>query len=307
MRQLRVVSLLAAGTEIVSALGMRHTLVGRSHECDYPPDVLSLPVCSRPRIEVQATSRAIDQQIRACRATGQPVFELDAALIQRLKPDVVITQAHCQVCAVSATDVQIHLADALCPGCRVVTLQPRCLAEVWQDIQRVAAALEVPKRGERLVGELQTRLDRLRAAVAARSTRPRTVLLEWLDPLMGAGSWLPELIELAGGEPIWAHPGGPPPTGSLDQLRYLAPDVLVAAPCGYSLDRTRPEFATLCSHPGLREVPAIRQRRLYLADGNQYFNRSGPRLVDSAEILAEILSADECLGPYRGQAWEVLR
>ncbi|WP_437204220.1 cobalamin-binding protein [Planctomicrobium sp. SH664] len=297
--ELRLVSLIASATEIVCALGLQQQLVGRSHECDFPLEVGLLPVCSQPQINVQASSREIDRQVRARVAHALSVYEVLGEELQRLQPTHVITQTQCEVCAVSLQDVERTLCQLTGLNTRVVSLEPMNLDDFWRDIQQVAQALGVPERGERLEAELKARLNEVQRAVASRTEKPRVLCLEWLEPLMSAGNWVPELVSLAGGEPVLCIPGQHSPYFSWEELQAIDPEVIAIMPCGFDIPRTLQEVELVTSRPGWSQLSAVRQGRVFVTDGNQYFNRPGPRLVESAEILAEILDPRWQDGPRR--------
>ena len=295
----RVITLNASATEIVSGLGCEGFLVGRSHECDYPPSVRSLPVCTRPRFPVDGSSLEIDSHVKAKLTAGEPLYEVDAEMVRALRPDVILTQSQCSVCAVSDAD----LDRALAPGPRpvVLSLAPAGLDDLWPNIHQVAAAIGMPQQAGVLMRGLRARLARL-CDVALE--RPGVVCLEWLDPLMAAGNWVPALVDLAGGQELRGEAGKHSPTMTWKDLATDDPDVLIAMPCGFDLARTRTEMARFAADPRFAKLRAVRGWRVYVVDGNQYFNRPGPRLVDSAEILAEILHGDRFDFGYRGKAWE---
>ena len=285
----RIVSLIASATEIVSALGFEDQLVGRSHECDYPPSVARLPVCTAPKFDVHGSSADIDRRVKTLLQDATSVYNVDAALLKSLRPDVIVTQSQCAVCAVSRDDVERAICAWVDSRPRVVTLEPNCLADVWTDIRRVAAALDARTRGEQLVQRLQHRMEEIASRAASLATRPTVACLEWLDPLMAAGNWMPELIEHAGGVNLFGEAGKHSPAMTWDELIAKDPDVILALPCGFDLPRTRTEMRALARDPRWPALRAVAAGRVYVTDGNQYFNRPGPRLVESLEILAEIL------------------
>ncbi len=295
---LRIVSLLASGTEMVAALGSLDQLVGRSHECDYPPEVTALPVLSRVEIDLSGGSAAIDAQVKARVAAAQSaprdalralsLYQIDADLLREVQPDVIVTQTQCDVCAVSERDVAYAVQRMTGIRPRIVALAPHRLADVWDDLIRVGQAIGKEERARDLVAEYKYRLAEVAAFARKQHRRPRLAMLEWLDPLMGAGNWMPELVTLAGGEPIFGEIGQHSSWLSWDELAAADPDVLVLAPCGYDLARTL-EDVPLCAHPAWQQLTAVRNSQVYATDGNAFFNRSGPRLVESAEILSAIL------------------
>lgn len=303
MAEHRIVSLIASATEIVAALGFEEQLVGRSHECDFPPSVERLPVCSAAKVDAGAPSRAIDAQVRALVADALSVYRVDASLLDRLAPTVIVTQAQCEVCAVSLADVERAVGDLVASRPAIVSLEPMALGDVWRDVKTVAAALDAPDRGADLVARLTARLDAIRAATAARPARPSIVCIEWIDPLMHAGDWMPELVEIAGGVVMIGEAGRH--SGCLDVAELAArdPDVVAIMPCGFDVDRSMREMPALASRPEWRTLSAVRAGRVFVTDGNRYFNRPGPRLVESAEILAELLHPGVFDRGHEGSGW----
>jgi iron complex transport system substrate-binding protein len=302
----RVASLLASATEIVCALGCRDDLIARSHECDHPPDVRELPVLTEPKIDVHASSAAIDREIRALVEEALSVYRVDADRLRALRPDVIVTQTQCEVCAVSLGDVERALAAWTGERPRVVSLEPNALGEVWEDVRRVAGALGVEARGEDLVARLQDRIEAVSREARARPERPRVACVEWIEPLMAAGNWVPELVGLAGGVNLFGEAGRHSPWLAWEELAAADPDVIVVLPCGFDVARARSEIGPLAERPGWSGLAAVRAGRVVLADGVAYFNRSGPRLVESLEILAEILHPGGIDHGWRGRGWEPL-
>jgi iron complex transport system substrate-binding protein len=299
----RVVSLIASSTEIACALGFRDQLVGRSHECDFPPGVRELPACSEPKFSADGTSYQIDARVKALLQEGLSVYRVSAEKLRELSPDVILTQIQCEVCAVSRKDVEEATCEWLGARPRIVSLNPNRLEDLWEDIRRVAGALDAPARGEALVRELRGRMERLSARFRALGPRPGVACVEWVAPLMGAGNWMPQLVDLAGGRTLLGEVGTHSPYLSLDQLHAVDPEVILVTPCGFDLDRTRAEMPALDAQPGWRSLRAVRSGRVYLADGNQYFNRPGPRLVESLEILGEILFDGLTPSRFQGSGW----
>ena len=280
----RVVSLLPAATEIVCALGLREALVGRSHGCDFPADVRSLPALTRARVDPAQESGALDAQVRRVLQQGLPLYELDADALRALAPDVIVTQAACAVCAVSYEQVADTVRRAGVEAA-IVSLEPARLGDVVEDVRRVARACGVAAAGDALAQALHARL---RAASGASPwPRPRVAVVEWLEPLMLAGHWVPEAVVAAGAAYVGPRPGAPSPYASWDELRALRPEAIVVAPCGFDLERTRAEAAPY--EDRLRSLAP----RVRLMDGNAYWNRPGPRIVDAVEALAGWLAAGE--------------
>jgi iron complex transport system substrate-binding protein len=296
----RVISLIASATEIVSALGALDWLVGRSHECDYPERVLSLPVCTRPRISVDADSREIDRQVKESARTSVSIYDVFDDVVARLEPTHILTQIQCEVCAVSLRDVELALARGMKGNPRIVSLQPDSLADIWDDFRRVAGALGIGARGEELVASLRARLQ------PVEGPRPAVACIEWIEPLMAAGNWTPELIELAGGTNLFGRAGRHSPWMTWQDLVAADPDVIVVAPCGFDLARTETEMHWLTDRAGWYRLRAVREGRVFLADGNQYFNRPGPRVVETYEILVEILHSERAQFRHREKAWRVI-
>jgi iron complex transport system substrate-binding protein len=298
-----VVSLLASATEIVCALGLRDDLAGRSHECDYPPEVLDLPQVSRPAFAIAGSSEAVDLAVKERLAKALSIYDVDGDLLRDLAPDVVVTQTQCEVCAVSPGDVERAVQDLTETGTVVVALEPNRLADIWEDIRRVARATAVEDRGEALVAELQGRLDDLAEWTAARGERPTVVTVEWIEPLMTAGNWMPELVEIAGGRSVLGEAGKHSPWMSWDELAQADPDVLLVSPCGFTVARTLEEMDVLARDGRWGGLKAVKAGRVFVADGNAYFHRPGPRVVESAELLAGILHGWPAGLEHEGTGW----
>lgn len=290
---MRIVSLVPSATEIVCRLGLACDLVGRSGDCDFPPEIEGVPVLSRPVATPALTSAAIDRRIREDVHAGTSVYHLDAEALARADPALILTQELCSVCAPSFTTVRraARLVDA---PVKIVSLEPRGLADVLDNIQLVADLAGIPARGREVVTQLRARIDAVAAGVAA--ARPRVALLEWVDPIFVGGHWVPDMIATAGGTDVLGTAGLPSRQVAWEAVLDASPDVLVVAPCGFHLPRARAEAALLASRTGWRDVPAVRQGRVYVVDASSYFNRPGPRLVDGLEILAGILRLDRGRG-----------
>jgi iron complex transport system substrate-binding protein len=300
----RIVSLIASSTEIVCALGFESQLVGRSHECDTPASVRQLPGCTEPKFDIRLASFEIDQRVRGLVQEALSVYRVDADKLRELRPDLVITQTQCEVCAVSQRDVECALADWIESRPRIVSLTAESLQGVWDDIRRVAAALGVPERGAALVAQLEDRIGRISERTSKLSLQPTVACIEWIDPLMASGNWMPELVALAGGRNLFGEAGRHSPQLDWNDLARSDPDVVVVLPCGFDLQRTRQEMHAIESRPEWRSLRARREARVFLADGNQFFNRPGPRLVELLEILAEILHGDALRFGHVGRGYE---
>ena len=303
MPETRIVSLIASATEIVCALGFEEFMVGRSHECDYPPSVEKLPVCSSSKVDVDGSSRAIDDQVRAIVADALSVYRVDAPLLDDLAPTVIVTQTQCEVCAVSLKDVERAVCELVASEPKIVSLEPMDLGDVFKDIRTVAAALGRPERAERLNAGLTARLDAIRERSSGLGARPVVACIEWIDPLMHAENWVPELVEIAGGTVMVGEPGRHSGYFEFERMIEADPDVIAVMPCGFDIPRTAAEMPPLAAQPGWSELSAVRNGRVFLTDGNQYFNRPGPRVVESAEILAELLHPEVFDFGHRGSGW----
>lgn len=298
-----VVSLIPSATEIVSALGFGASLIGRSHECDFPPEVVRLPVCTAPRIDTAGSSVEIDREVKKIVRQALSVYLVDEQKLAELRPDVILTQTQCEVCAVSLKDVERALDAWTGKRPRVVSLEPETLADVWADIARVASALGAPGEGKRLTSRLSRRVSEIAEAAAAIDRRPTVACIEWIDPLMAAGNWVPALVAAAGGRDLFGAAGERSPWLSWDTLLHADPDVVLVMPCGFDVARTRSEMAPLAERAAWRGLKAVRSGRVCLADGSQFFNRPGPRLVESLEILAETLHPDAFRFGHEGTGW----
>jgi iron complex transport system substrate-binding protein len=285
---MRIVSLLPSATEIICALGLNDQLVGVTHECDYPPFVRQLPKVTRTLIPTEASSGEIDRLVRQRLQTKRALYTLDVPLLQVLRPDLIVTQALCDVCAVA--DDEVRAAACMLPGGpRVINLEPQTLSEVLASIRQVAAAVDVDRSAEEAIKRLTARVAEVVRRTAGLQRRPRVAFLEWIDPPFSCGHWSPELVRLAGGLEGLGHEGRPSRTLRWDEVLTWQPDVVFIACCGFSVERTVCDLPLLRFVPGWQGVPAVRNDRVYVTDGSHYFSRPGPRLVDSLEILAHTL------------------
>lgn len=303
---MRVVTLLASGTELVCALGHEADLAGVSHECDWPAHVIArLPRVTAPAIAVDGSSADIDKRVREAAKDALSIYKVDDAALAALKPDLLVTQTQCEVCAVSLKDVEAALAKRLGLTPKVVSLSPDSLPALRADMRRVAAALGCPERGEALVESFDERLARAGARAAG---KPKTsvVVIEWMEPLMASGNWNPTLVKHAGGVGLIGEEGKHSGVMRWEQLAAADPDVLVVAPCGFDLERTRADLGALTKHPAFAGLRAVKSGRAYLADGNAYFNRPGPRAADAVEGLVEMLHPGVPGFGKKGVVWEPL-
>jgi iron complex transport system substrate-binding protein len=300
----RIVSLLASGTELVAALGLGERLVGRSHECDHPAWVKRLPALSRPAFDIHGTSAEIDARVRERLHAGLPLYEVDEAQLAALAPDIIITQTHCEVCAVSPGDLA-HGPAAKLERHQVVALATGTVDGILDGFARVAEVLGAPEAGRALVAELRGRLERV-AVITRPLPRPRVACLEWIEPLFAMGNWGPEIVEIAGGDCLLGAAGTHSTTLPFEELAAADPEIIVVAPCGFDLTRTLAELPALTDRPGWRQLAAVRAGRAFAADGNFYFNRSGPMLFDTPAILAEMLHPAEFAPRHEGTIWRRL-
>jgi iron complex transport system substrate-binding protein len=287
---------------MVGALGLMDQLVGVSHECDYPAEANQKLRVTRCEIHGTGLSSAeIDRWVRDSLSSTGTLYTLDESLLRRIEPDVILTQRLCDVCAVPYGSVTT-MAAAFPKPPEVVNLEPSSLADVFDDIRRVASALSVPERAEAMITSLLERVESVRSRAATAASRPRCVLLEWINPPFCAGHWNPELVEIAGGSDPVARKGEDSTRIEWQTVVAAQPEVLVLACCGFTAERTLEDLPTLVRYPAWDELPAVRAGRVYAVDGCSYFSRPGPRLVDSLEILAEILHPELFAGwfPQRG-------
>lgn len=286
--RMRIVSLLPSATEIVCELGLREQLVGVTHECDYPPFVRTLPKVTRTLIPTDASSREIDALVRERLKTDRALYRLDMPTLERLQPDLIVTQALCDVCAVAEEEVR-KAACALACAPTVINLEPTRLADLFTSLRTVGRAAGVPDRADAVVDRLAARVEAVERRTAQLETRTRVVLLEWIDPPFCAGHWSPELVRLAGGCEVLGREGRPSKTTAWEEIVGADPDILFIACCGFDAERTRQDLPILTARPGFSRLSCSHSGRVYWVDGSAYFNRPGPRLVDSLEILAHAL------------------
>ena len=298
---MRVVTLLPSATEIVYALGVEP--VGVSHECDYPPAAREQPSVNRSRVDPEASSSEINEQVAAAEE-GDGVYAVDREALAAVDPDVVITQGVCDVCAVDHVLVEDAVAE-LGLDAEVLTLDVHSLADLFESIHRVGAAIDRDERATELVANLRERVAAVETTAARASETPSVAVLDWLDPVMVAGHWIPEMVEIAGGEYGMADHGAHSRPREWTEVTTYDPDVLVAAPCGFDIEQTRDNLADLTDRPGFDDLRAVREGRAYVVDGHHYVNRSGPRLVDTLEYLASLCHPDLFDSPPRDAAVEL--
>jgi iron complex transport system substrate-binding protein len=278
---MKVVSLLPSATEIISRLGLEKNLVGVSHECDFPASVVSLPNLTSSSINTELSSSNIHKSVMEVMKNAVSVYDLDLELLTSLKPDFIITQDLCDVCAVSFEQVEQACQEVLDQNTRIISLKPKMLGDIWDDVQNVANQLSVNEKGREFNEEKESRIKAIQTRLRD-ATAPKVLTIEWIDPIYIGGMWLPEMITIVGGQVCIAESGQPAPVVNREDLEKIEPDVVVIKPCGYKLEQTLKELELLKKQlPDWEKSP-----RIYLVDGNSYFNRPGPRILDSLEILA---------------------
>jgi iron complex transport system substrate-binding protein len=295
--RMRIVSLLPSTTEIAFALGLGDEVVAVTHECDYPPEARRLPVITASALDHNdASSAEIDAAVRSQIRADLSIYHLDTEKLAELRPDLILTQALCEVCAVSFGVVEQAVTQA--GGApQILSLEPTTLDGVLGSMLAIGNATGRYEQARALVADLRARIERVRAAAAALPARPRVACLEWFDPPFGPGHWLPELVTIAGGRPGLGCAGEPSRRLLWGEVIAFAPQVIILAPCGFGLDRAVSEAASILPHrPGWSALPAVRDGRVYAVDGNSYFSRPGPRLVASLELLAGLIHPDHFAG-----------
>ncbi len=301
---MRIVTLLPSATEIVAVLGAAADIVGRSHECDYPDGINALPALTAARIDSSGTSAEIHAEMEGAAAPDVlSIYTVDEARLRSLAPDVIVTQAQCEVCAVSENDLRAMLAGWE-GGPRLVSLRAENLAGVYDDIIAVGAALGREDAGRTAAADMRDHITRIALKATDAIWRPSVAVVEWMEPLMAGGNWMPELVELAGGENTLSEAGRHSPWITWEALRDADPDAIICAPCGFDLARVRAELPALTGRLGWFDLRAVREGRFAIADGNAYFNRPGPRLADTVEILAEFLHPEVFDFGHLGRTYE---
>lgn len=301
----RIISLIPNATEILAALGLTNRIVGRSHECDYPPEILNRPVCTSARLDTDAPSGEIHSKVNNLLQSALSIYQIQTDIIEKLQPTHILTQDQCDACAVSFSEVEKAVSQLTHNLVKIVSLQPNVLKDVWVDIERVGNIFGVDSR--QLLENLEARVKIVVSktqGVAPSKILPKVACIEWTDPLMIAANWIPELVTASGGKPLFAHAGKLSGKITWENLVASNPDVIVFMPCGFDLNRTRQEADSLTKRPEWEKLHAVKSGRVYVTDGNAYFNRPGPRLVESLEILAEIVHPEIFQYGYKNKAWE---
>ena len=284
----RVLSLLSSTTETIYALGCGDRLVGRSHECDYPEEVSELPICTIPKFNVDGTSREVDDEVKSLVQSALSIYYINEKLLKELKPDIIFTQSQCEVCAVSVSDVENALKNITGLSSRVISVEPNSVEDIFNDILTIAEILNVRKKGKELVESIKAKIDNTEKIVYQKSS-PSVAAIEWIDPLMAAGNWVPQLIKVAGGKNLFGEEGKHSPWMKYNDLLDQDPEIIIVMPCGYDINKSLIEIKILESKKDWGSLKAVSNRNVYITDGNQFFNRPGPRIIESLEILLEII------------------
>jgi iron complex transport system substrate-binding protein len=301
---LKIVSLIPSATEILVALGLTDAIVGRSHECDYPPEIKDRPVCTQARLNSHQSSDQIDQSVNDLLKSALSIYDIKVDVLEQLQPTHILTQDQCDVCAVSLADVEKAVAKLTPSQPQIISLHPNILKDVWSDVERVANVFSIDSR--QLIEDLEARVKICQQKTQAlqETAHPTVACLEWTEPLMLAGNWIPEMVTLVGGQPLAVVPGQASPKLAWESFVAANPSIIIFMPCGFDLNRTRQEAKLLAQRPEWQQLNAVKTGRVYITDGNAYFNRPGPRLADSVEILAEILHPEFFRYGYEGTGWE---
>jgi len=303
MNEPRIVSLIASSTETLCALGFADQLVGRSHECDFPPSIQSLTVCSEAKFDLQGNSLEIDQRVHETLQSAISVYRVFPDELERLKPTHIITQDQCEVCSVSFKDVERATKALISSSPEIVSLAPNSLEDIYQGIMEMANSLDAQVRGTSLVSRMRERLVDIERNTADITTRPSVVCVEWIDPFMAAGNWVPNLVQIAGGNDLLGIENVHTPKIALSKLVEADPDKLVIMPCGWGIEKNTAEMLEALQQTEWQSLRAVESGELYITDGNHYFNRPGPRVVESAEILAEIFHPERFNFGHEGSGW----
>ena len=300
----RIVSLIPSGTEILAELGLTDAIVGRSHECDFPASIENLPVCTIARLNSDAASSEIHDKVNDLLQSALSIYQIKTDILEQLQPTHIITQDQCDVCAVSFGEVENALKSLTNSSPQVISLQPDVLQDVWSDIARVAKVFDVDSKA--VLESLKNRVTNIEAKTQTLpfANIPSIGCIEWTEPLMSAANWIPELVTYAGGKPLFSHKGKPSEKLTWETFVNSNPDIIIFMPCGFDLNRTRKEAHSLTQRPEWQKLQAVQNGQVYITDGNSYFNRPGPRLADSLEILAEIIHPEIFQYGYEGKGWE---
>ena len=300
----KIVTLIPSATEIVAFLGEKEFIIGRSHECDYPNDLNKIPKLTSPKIDVDGTSGQIHKQIGIILERSLSVYKVDIEKLKKLSPDFIVTQAHCEVCAVSLSEVENIAREHLGENTKIISLQPNTLNEVFDDIRRVAKNLGINNNhNNQLVKNLEIRLNNIKDKTK-KYKRLKVACIEWIDPLMVAGNWIPEMVHISGGEDVFGKKEKDSHWVEFDEIQKHNPDIIIFIPCGFDLKKTDEEVKNLLlSKTPWHDLKAFKDKKIFITDGNQYFNRPGPRLIESLEIFAEIIHPEFFNFEHQNKGW----
>ena len=298
----KVLSLLSSTTEVIYALGCEDQLVGRSHECDYPPEVMTLPICTKPKFNVDGSSIEVDGQVKSILQNALSVYYINENLLKELKPDIILTQSQCEVCAVSEKDVKGVVKNITGINPDIISVEPNSVKDIFKDIKIIAEALNVVDKGADLIEFMKYRIRILKKSYDDKSELT-VAAIEWIDPLMAAGNWVPELIEMAGGINLFGEAGKHSPWMEYKDLIEKDPQTIIIMPCGYNIQKSIFEIDSLIKQKGWQKINAVQNNKVYITDGNQYFNRPGPRIIESLEILIEIFHDDKTNFKHLDSGW----
>ena len=301
----KIVTLIPSATEIVAFLGQKNSIVGRSHECDYPKDLNNVVKLTSPKINVDGTSDEINKQINSILENSLSVYKVNVEKLKELNPDFIITQAHCEVCAVSFAEVKNIVDKYFNRKTKIISLEPNTLNDVFNDIKRVAKDLNIENESNnKLIENLKIRLKKIKNLSAIQKQKPLVACIEWIDPLMIAGNWIPEMVEIAGGTNILGKSGDNSHWIKFEEIIDQNPEIIIFIPCGFNIEKTKKELDNyIKKNNSLRSLKAYKNHKLFVADGNQFFNRPGPRLIESLEIFAEIIHPNIFDFNHKGVGW----
>lgn len=301
----KIVTLIPSATEIVAFLGQKNSIIGRSHECDYPHDLNHVAKLTSPKINVDGTSLEIDKQINTILENSLSVYKVDVPKLKELNPDYIITQAHCEVCAVSFSEVENIVSKNLSKNTKIISLQPNTLNDVFNDIKRVAKVLNIENKiNKKLITNLNERIKKIKNLSSKQKTKPSIACVEWIDPLMMAGNWIPEMVEISGGVNILGKSGKNSHWTKFHEVLKKNPEIIIFIPCGFNIEKTKNELKNfLKKNNEWKSLKAFKNKKIFIADGNQFFNRPGPRLLESLEILAEIIHPNIFNFKHEGAGW----
>jgi len=301
---MKIVTLIPSATEIVAFFGKKTDIIGKSHECDYPKDLSNVVKLTEPKIKVDGSSKEIHQQIESILEKSLSVYKVNIEKLKDLNPDFIVTQAHCEVCAVSFSHVENITKEHLGPKTKIISLQPNTLKEVFDDLERVANNLNIDTaKTKKLINGLKKRIQNIQV-ISSKLKKPKILCIEWSEPLMAAGNWMPEMIEIAGGKDVLGKKGSDSHWIKFENIIESDPDFIIFIPCGFNLKQTKYDVDELIkNNDKWKNLRAFKNKNFYITDGNQYFNRPGPRLVESIEILCEIIHPNNFDFRHKNLAW----